>query len=82
MLAGALAMLPVTANAGWGGGGVGPWSAPSHKGVDNCSHGNVHGCCKGHSLFPGGGGMSPFTDGGCCWGGFGAGGLVVVSYWQ
>jgi len=64
------------------GGGVGPWSAPTHKGVDNCSHGNVHGCCKGHSLFPGGGGMSPFTDGGCCWGGYGAGGLVVVSYWQ
>ena len=34
------------------------------------------------ALFPGGGGISPFTDGGCCWGGWGAGGLVVVSYWQ
>ena len=21
-------------------------------------------------------------DGGCCWGGFGQGGLVVVSYWE
>ena len=28
MLAGALAMLPVTANAGWGGGGVGPYGDP------------------------------------------------------
>ena len=28
MLAGALAMLPMTANAGWGGGGVGPYGDP------------------------------------------------------
>jgi hypothetical protein len=28
MLAGALAMLPVTANAGWGGGGVGAYGEP------------------------------------------------------
>jgi hypothetical protein len=28
MLAGALAMLPIAANAGWGGGGVGPYGSP------------------------------------------------------
>ena len=28
LLAGALAMLPVAANAGWGGGGVGPYGSP------------------------------------------------------
>ena len=64
------------------GAGVGPYAVSVSKGVDNCSGGNVHGCCKGQALFPGGGGFSPFTDGGCCWGGFGAGGLVVVQYWQ
>lgn len=64
------------------GGGVGPWAAPQIKTQDNCSYGNTHGCCKGFSLFPGGGGASPFTDGGCCWGGFGRGGLVVVSHWS
>ena len=33
MLAGALAMLPVTANAGWGGGGVGPYGIQSQSTV-------------------------------------------------
>ncbi len=66
----------------WTGPGVGPYAASTNFGVDNCSGSNVHGCCKGQALFPGGGGLSPFTDGGCCWGGWGAGGLVVVSYWQ
>ena len=64
------------------GGGVGPYSTPSWKSQDNCSYANTHGCCKGFSMFPGGGGSSPFTDGSCCWGGFGQGGLVVVSFWQ
>ena len=30
MLAGALAMLPVTANAGWGGGGVGAYGETNY----------------------------------------------------
>ena len=66
----------------WTGPGVGPYAVSTNFGQDNCSRGNTHGCCKGQALFPGGGGISPFTDGGCCWGGWGAGGLVVVSYWQ
>lgn len=66
----------------WTGPGVGPYASSTNFNMDNCSGGNTHGCCKGQSLFPGGGGTSPFTDGGCCWGGFGAAGLVVVSYWQ
>tara|TARA_R110001592_G_scaffold11657_1_gene57028 strand:+ start:7275 stop:8111 length:837 start_codon:yes stop_codon:yes gene_type:complete len=66
----------------WTGPGVGPYAASTNFGQDNCSAGNSQGCCKGQALFPGGGGISPFTDGGCCWGGWGAGGLVVVSYWQ
>lgn len=61
---------------------VSPWAAYSSSAVDNCSHGNQQGCCKGHTMFPAGGGHSPFTDGSCCWGSWGGGGLVVVSYWQ
>ncbi len=61
---------------------VSPWASNSQYTVDRCSHGSQQGCCSGHSIFPGGGGHSPFNDGGCCWGGWGQGGLVVVSYWQ
>ena len=60
----------------------GPWHAGGFIGMDNCSGGQTHGCCKGHAMFPGGGGFSPFTEGSCCWGGYGAAGLVVISYWQ
>jgi len=71
-----------TDNYGMSGSGVGPYAAGSHMGLDACTGGQQHGCCKGHSFFPGGAGFSPFTDGSCCWGGFGAAGLVVISYWQ
>lgn len=32
------------------------------------------------NTFPGGGGGTAISYGGCCWGGWGAGGLVVVTY--
>lgn len=34
----------------------------------------------GWSSFPGGGGGTAISYGGCCWGGWGAGGLVVITY--
>ena len=61
---------------------VSPWASNSQHTVDRCSHGSQQACCSGHSIFPGGGGHSPFNDGSCCWSGWGQGGLVVVSYWQ
>ena len=66
----------------WTGPAVGPWTVNAPGGDDSCSVGTARGCCRGHAIFPGGGGHSPFNDGGCCWGGFGQGGLVVVSYWE
>jgi len=67
----------------WAAGAAGPWGRGADTAnVDNCSHGVTQGCCRGHSLFPGGGGHSPYTDGSCCWGGYGQGGLVVVTYWS
>ena len=66
------------------GSGVGPWAGGGgNPGTNNCDMGgNYQGCCKGMPTFPGGGGHSPFNDGSCCWGGFGGGGLVVVSHWS
>jgi len=61
---------------------VGPYATWGGMFDDNCSAGTGHGCCRGHALFPGGGGSSAHTDGGCCWGGYGGSGLVVVSFWQ
>ena len=61
---------------------VSPWASNSQHTVDRCSHGSQQACCSGHSIFPGGGGHSPFNDGGCCFSGWGQGGLVVISYWQ
>ena len=61
---------------------VSPWASSSQHTVDRCSHGSQQACCSGHSIFPGGGGHSPFNDGGCCFSGWGQGGLVVISYWQ
>ena len=63
---------------------VGPWGGGAgQKGTDQCTGSPwFQGCCLGHPVFPGGGGFAPFTDGSCCWGGWGYGGLVVVSYWQ
>jgi len=61
---------------------VSPWASSSQYTVDRCSHGSQQACCNGHSIFPGGGGHSPFNDGSCCWSGWGQSGLVVISYWQ
>lgn len=39
------------------------------------------GCAGNPSVFPGGGGGTAISYGGsCCWGGWGAGGLVIVTY--
>lgn len=34
----------------------------------------------GYNSFPGGGGGTAISYGGCCWGGWGAGGLVIITY--
>lgn len=48
-------------------------------GMDHCV--SWMGCCAiGGSSFPAGGGGSGLSHGGCCWGSWGAGGLVVVTY--
>jgi hypothetical protein len=41
-----------------------------------------HGCGHvGESVFPGGGGGGAVANGGpCCWGGWGMGGLVVITF--
>ncbi len=66
----------------WSVGSVGPYSAPTGKGREHCASGNVRGCCYGHSIWPGTGGYGPGTQGGDCYGDWGAGGLVVVTYWS
>lgn len=60
----------------------GPWGASFVKGRAKCGTGNAVGCCYGHALFPGGAGFTGGTEGSDCWGSFGAGGLVVVTYWS
>jgi hypothetical protein len=62
----------------------GPWGAGMMSiGRDKCSQGDKRGCCMGHSLFPGGGGFTGSTRGnGNCWGDWGQGGVVVVTYWS
>jgi hypothetical protein len=38
-------------------------------------------CCSAHAAFPGGGGAGHATDSSnACWGSFGAGGLVRITY--
>lgn len=59
--------------------GVGPFAVSSATGMDGCR--SQQGCCVGHSLFPGGGGYTPYGHSSCCWGGWGASGLVKVTYW-
>ena len=44
------------------------------------SYSGGQGCNFGHSVWPGGGGYSGHDDDICCWGSFGAGGLVQVTY--
>ena len=58
----------------------GPFTAPTGStGKARCV-GNWA-CCSAHSAFPGGGGAGHATDAtDACWGGFGAGGLVKVTY--
>tara|TARA_E500000331_G_scaffold259044_1_gene249908 strand:- start:4758 stop:5603 length:846 start_codon:yes stop_codon:yes gene_type:complete len=63
-------------------GAPGPWGATFNKGRAKCGTGNRVGCCYGHSLFPGGGGFTGGTEGSQCWGSFGQGGLVVVTWWS
>ena len=68
--------------SGTRGGPTGPFSGSQSNGRDTneCTTTGM-GCCRGHSYFPGGGGGGGGFDGGNgCWGGFGAGGLVKVSY--
>ncbi len=65
---------------GYSGGPSGPFSV---SGAPNGGHActQCSGCRGGHSLFPGGGGQGHATaSGSACWGGFGAGGLVKVTY--
>ena len=60
--------------------GSGPFAVSSGTGMDGC-RANV-GCCVHHSLFSSGGGGTPYAHSSCCWGGWGAGGLVKVTYWK
>ena len=60
--------------------GNGPFAVSSTTGMDGCR--SNHGCCVGHALFPSGGGYPPYGHSSCCWGGWGAGGLVKVTYWN
>lgn len=65
---------------GYSGGPNGPFSV---SGAPNGGHActQCSGCRGGHSIFPAGGGQGHATaSGNACWGGFGAGGLVRVSY--
>ena len=58
---------------------TGPFSSQSGFGKDLCTSDNT--CCSAHSNFPGGGGtgMGRATSS-ACWGFWGAGGLVKVTY--
>ena len=62
----------------------GPWGGGMMAvGREKCGQGDKRGCCMGHSLFPGGGGFTGSTRGnGQCWGDWGQGGVVVVTYWS
>jgi len=63
--------------------GVGPYGVGGARSVDMCTNSPWwKGCCIGLNAYFGGGGFSPYTDGSCCWSGWGSGGLVVVTYWS
>jgi hypothetical protein len=62
------------------GAGNGPYAASNSTGMDGCRAN--HGCCVNHALFPSGGGGAPYGHASCCWGGWGASGLVKVTYWK
>ena len=60
----------------------GPFTAPWGGSTNHYCAGDMA-CCAGHSAFPGGGGMENGNSSGTgCVGGFGAGGLVKVTYQQ
>jgi len=62
------------------GAGTGPYAASSGPGMDGCRA--YKGCCNNHTLFPSGGGGTPYGHSSCCYGGWGASGLVKVTYWK
>ena len=58
----------------------GPFTAPWSGSANHYCSGDMA-CCAGHSAFPGGGGVGDGNAAGTpCVGGFGAGGLVKVTY--
>lgn len=57
---------------------TGPFSAPSGLSGDKC--GCAMACCSGHSHWPGGGGYAMLDDDAPYYAGYGAGGLVKVTY--
>jgi hypothetical protein len=57
---------------------TGPFSAPSGLSGDKCSCSIT--CCSGHSHWPGGGGYAMLDDDTAYYGGYGAGGLIKVTY--
>ncbi len=58
----------------------GPFTAPWSGSANHYCAGDMA-CCAGHSVFPGGGGVGDGNAAGtACVGGFGAGGLVKVTY--
>ena len=62
------------------GGPSGPFAAPHGVGGKHWCTGNLA-CCSAHAAFPGGGGAGHGTgSSSACWGSFGAGGLVRVTY--
>ena len=62
------------------GGPTGPFTVSGSSTGKHWCTGNMS-CCSAHSAFPGGGGAShQIGSSSACWGGFGAGGLVKVTY--
>ena len=62
------------------GGPAGPFTVSGSGGYKHWCTGDMA-CCSGHSAFPGGGGAGHHVGASsACWGGFGAGGLVKVTY--
>ena len=59
---------------------AGPFTAPHGISGKHRCIGNLA-CCTAHAAFPGGGGAGHATDSSdACWGSFGAGGLVKITY--
>tara|TARA_B110000467_G_scaffold47010_1_gene42983 strand:+ start:1659 stop:2633 length:975 start_codon:yes stop_codon:yes gene_type:complete len=67
-------------SSSFSGGPAGPFSVSGTAVNKHWCTGNMA-CCSAHSAFPGGGGAGHQSgSGSTCWGGFGAGGLVKVTY--